>query len=73
MSDKSFPTNTVNLVKGKSVPVHAVKPCWSIRSIAQFVYDNNKNCVGEGTAVRLKATILFTVHVSSLLLCRNKA
>lgn len=43
-------------VKGKSAPVNAVKPCWSSKSIAQFMYDNNKNCVYEGTAVRLKAS-----------------
>ena len=64
-------------VKGKGVPVHAMKPCRSSRSIAQFVYNNSKICVYEGTAVRLKeaisATLLFTVLVSSLLLSRNEA
>lgn len=43
-------------VKGEGVPVHTVKPCRSSRIIAQFVDGNNKNCVHEGTAGRLKAS-----------------
>jgi len=43
-------------VKGKGVPVHAVKPYRSSSSIDQFVYNNSKNCVYGGTAVRLKAS-----------------